>query len=449
MKRIIAGILAVLVLVGCGGRAEETPNKTINETAESTNIYAEDAQQLVYAVHAAPPVFVLDKVTPKYEAAEAEFLENAPNAEDKDEFALMVRKYMVSLDDEHTQPWADGAESLENLTRCKLDLLCSYENGKLYIRNEDGTSSESYITAIQGVDIEHIFETVEEYYPFENSESKAFYYRNAPMYSGVLKLCGCDLEIESEEAEVVCNDKTLTVKFIDYGVQESEDDVKHDTADVRLVGDILYIDVNSFREKDDKYAETLARIQDHAQNGVKKVILDLRGNGGGYPWIVAETMRAFGTNLPVGESINRHSTDEWETCKKDLKTASQDMTFTENAGSLNSARVNPDIDLAVLCDVNSMSASVIICAGVQDGKLGTVIGRSPHNSPSFYAGVLYYTLPETGIKVQISGSYIMRADKVAPQDVFVPDIVTEPGENSLKYTIEQYYNETFNENDWE
>ena len=199
MKRIIAGILAVLVLVGCGGRAEETPNKTINETAESTNIYAEDAQQLVYAVHAAHPVFVLDKVTPKYEAAEAEFLENAPNAEDKDEFALMVRKYMVSLDDEHTQPWADGAGSLENLTRCKLDLQCSYENGKLYIRNEDGTSSESYITAIQGVDIEHIFETVEEYYPFENSESKAFYYRNAPMYSGVLNYAAVILKLKAKK----------------------------------------------------------------------------------------------------------------------------------------------------------------------------------------------------------------------------------------------------------
>ena len=448
MKRIIAGILAVLVLVGCGGRAEETPNETINETAESTNIYAEDAQQLVYAVHAAHPVFVLDKVTPKYEAAEAEFLENAPNAEDKDEFALMVQKYLSSLDDEHTLPFVKENKEITSLTELRSDFLdalfeYNYEDEKLYLQNEDGTSSDEYIVKIGDTDINEIFAAVEEYFPMENTRSEEFYLTIYPFSKTILRLCGCD--VSGDGLDVTLNDRTVTYRFADY----SSDGTAPEKADVRVVNDILYIDINSFMEKDEKYAEALDEIRSYAQNGGKKVILDLRGNGGGYTWIVAETMRAFGTNLPYGGCIYRHTTDEWVTCVKDLKTAAQDMTYTTEAGSLNSARVNPDIDFVVLCDVYSMSASVITCAGVQDGKIGTVIGRSPHNSPSFYGGVLYYTLPMTGLETEISTAYNKRADENAPQDVFVPDIVTEPGENSLKYTIEQYYNETFNENDWE
>ena len=451
MKKIFLLMAVIFALSGCGSTEETAREQENTETVE--NIYAEDAQQLVYAVRAAHPVFVLDKVTEKYETAEKEFLENAENAADKNDFELMTQKYMASLDDEHTMPCPDfdndKDSALANIRRYRLDLYCNYADGKLYIRNDDGTSSDSCITAVQGVDIEKIFRTVRAYYPFENRMSEEYYFRNMSLYRKILQLSGCDLTDESTEAEVVCSDRTFTAKFIDiYDGYYSDDYVKPENLQVKLVNDILYIDSNSFMKKDEKYAAAVKEIQNYSQNGVNKIILDLRGNGGGYMDFAKDVLRAFGTNLPYGESIIRHSSEEWVTCIKDLKTAAEDKTYTTNAGSLNSAMVNPDIDLVVLCDINSFSASVITCAGIQDGKIGTVIGRSSHNSPSLYASVLWYTLPNTGIKVQISSGYLKRADENAPQDILIPDEEVGIYENALKYAVENHYKETFNESDW-
>ena len=452
MKKTILLFTVILALSGCGDTAEVSTQtlETNTESVKSDNIYASDAQQLVWAVRAAHPAFVIDALPEGYDAAEREFLENAPTAADKDEFALMAEKYMVSLKDEHTTLsgiYEELPKSITDLKRYCLNAINSYnyEDGKLYLRNEDGTSSENYIVSIDDVAVEEIYKKVDEYFPMENSESVGYYREKYTFSKTILKMCGCD--VDKDELIIEQNNENIPSEFIDR--MEGTDDEKPESANVRYVGDILYIDVNSFMEKDDKYVKALDEIRGYAQNGVNKIILDLRGNNGGYMWIVTETMRAFGMNMPYGETIYRHSSDEWVTCIKDLKTAAEDTYYSTNAPSLNSARVNPDIDLVVLCDINSMSASVETCAGVQDGKLGTVIGRSSHNSPSFYAGVLFYTLPETGINVQISSAYLKRADENAPQDVFVPDIVTGRYENALKYAVEQHYNETFNESDWQ
>ena len=103
----------------------------------------------------------------------------------------------------------------------------------------------------------------------------------------------------------------------------------------------------------------------------------------------------------------------------------------------------------MLCNLTTASASVILCAGVQDGKLGTVIGRSPYNSPSFYGSIVRYTLPETQINLQISSGYRKRFDENADQSVFVPDIVTDIYQDSLEFAVKEHFKEEYNAVDWE
>ena len=111
------------------------------------------------------------------------------------------------------------------------------------------------------------------------------------------------------------------------------------------------------------------------------------------------------------------------------------------------AKLNPNVDMVVLCNANSASASVMMCAGIQDGKLGKVIGIPPYNSPSFFMDSVEYELPNTGIIARISSGYVFRADETADQRLMTPDIVLDlkysRGEEMIKYAVEEYFHEEY------
>ena len=117
---------------------------------------------------------------------------------------------------------------------------------------------------------------------------------------------------------------------------------------------IGYIHLNKFSRLTTE--EFVTTMNDLRSNGMKKLILDLRENGGGYMDAAVYLADQFLANEELivythGKARNR---EEFRSAKGGLAT---------------------DIELAILIDEGSASASEILAGAIQDNDRGTIIGR--------------------------------------------------------------------------
>ena len=121
-----------------------------------------------------------------------------------------------------------------------------------------------------------------------------------------------------------------------------------------ISSNIGYIKISKFAAT--TYQEYLKAFNDLSKNGMKKLILDLRGNPGGYLNAAVDISDEFLTNgLQIVYTQGKASP------KKTYKA-------TEHG----SFETNP---LVILIDEGSASASEIVAGAIQDNDRGTIIGR--------------------------------------------------------------------------
>ncbi|MCC8062685.1 MAG: S41 family peptidase, partial [Rikenellaceae bacterium] len=117
------------------------------------------------------------------------------------------------------------------------------------------------------------------------------------------------------------------------------------------------------------HSEVLAALMQLREQGVRKVILDLRGNGGGY---LDQAIYIANEFLPKGHKIVY--TEGHASPRAD-----------QNADGRGRFQ---DIELAVVIDENSASASEIVAGAIQDNDRGVIVGRR-----SFGKGLVQEQIP--------------------------------------------------------
>ena len=118
-----------------------------------------------------------------------------------------------------------------------------------------------------------------------------------------------------------------------------------------------YIPLLQFSES--AFEEVEAALRDLQAKGARRLVLDLRGNGGG---IVDDAIEIAGLFLPRGSLVARH----WERGGRELE------YHTENEP------VAPDLPLVVLIDQWSASASEIVAGALQDHDRAVIIGETSY-----------------------------------------------------------------------
>ena len=137
-------------------------------------------------------------------------------------------------------------------------------------------------------------------------------------------------------------------------------------------GNVGYVKLTGFSEH---AADELSRvIADDVKAGQTKLILDLRGNPGGFVTAAREIASQF---LATGTIF-------WQ----------QDAagTLTETAAEAGGAATDPSVKLVVLIDKGSASASEIVAGALQDRGRATLIGETP----SFGKGTVQQWTPLEG-----------------------------------------------------
>jgi len=176
-------------------------------------------------------------------------------------------------------------------------------------------------------------------------------------------------------------------------------------AGIMLEDNIGYIKVNRFAAT--TYDEMMEKVNFLQKEGMEKLILDLRGNPGGYLHIANQMCDEF---LKDGELIVFTKGEK----------RSREETFATKKGQLENTQV------ITLIDEGSASASEIVSGALQDNDRGIIIGRR-----SFGKGLVQEQIPMN------DGSAI----RLTTQRYYTPSgrcIQKDYGGNEKDYYLEQY-----------
>ena len=187
----------------------------------------------------------------------------------------------------------------------------------------------------------------------------------------------------------------------------TRDDIPLYSVDVGIMlqDNIGYVKINRFAAT--TYQEMMEKVNSLQQEGMQKLILDLRGNPGGYLHIANQMCDEF---LKDGELI----------VFTEGRNRPKEETFATKTGQLENIKV------IVLIDEGSASASEIVSGALQDNDRGKIIGRR-----SFGKGLVQEQIPLQ------DGSVI----RLTTQRYYTPSgrcIQKDYGENEKDYYLEQY-----------
>lgn len=147
--------------------------------------------------------------------------------------------------------------------------------------------------------------------------------------------------------------------------------------------EVGYIKLTSFTQSaSQEVKEAFAKLKD---KGMKKVILDLRGNGGG---LLNEAVRIVNIFVPQGTLI----------VKQKGRAADMNITYTAREEAMDT-----NIPLVVMVDDGSASASEIVAGSIQDLDRGIIVGTR-----SFGKGLVQQTrkMPyNTMVKLTVAKYY--------------------------------------------
>lgn len=373
----------------------------------------EDAQALVSIIEASHPAFALDMVPEEYEPARSAFLQTAKQPDvTLVDFVLSAMAYTSSLHDSHTQVSPFG-----NTPQALLDV--NWTAGEGMLKLSDGKE----VVAIGGLPVADLFACIDKYIAYENQAGREHNYAMWSRTVSFINLFGAKLQ----------GDNTLLLTLADGSEQSVGWSVpagEASTVTTQKMGDVLYVDFNQcvLDEALDAAVHTLA---DEVAKGTTKVILDVRGNGGGNSAACERLLSAMGMTPPAYGGVVRYSP-----LAQSQRGYQQAEGTQRQAPDLSAARMNPDIHLVVLTDESTFSSATMLAAYVRDGKLGTLIGRSSGNAPSHYGDILFYQLGNTGLTGTVSHIQWLRPDQNAQGDALTPDIETLPGEDALERALD-------------
>ena len=131
--------------------------------------------------------------------------------------------------------------------------------------------------------------------------------------------------------------------------------------------DTGYVRLSQFART--SYAELMKALAELRDEGMRKLIFDLRGNSGGY---LDQAILITNEFLPAGRLIVYTEDRDRRQVKE----------FSDGTGTA------ADISLAILIDEGSASSSEILAGALQDNDRGTIIGRR-----SFGKGLVQHQLP--------------------------------------------------------
>lgn len=318
----------------------------------------------------------------------------------------LIAKYDGEIEDEKL---LEGA--IKGMTSSLKDPYTVYMNGEEYTDFMD--QSEGHFVGI-GAQIGIKDDKIIIIAPIEGSPAE-----EAGVKAGDVVLKVDDVEVEPNVDKVISRIRGEEGKAVKLTLQR-DNGAAFDVEIVRGVvktiavkgelvdGNIGYIQLSAFDEDVAKDLE--AKINELKSQGMQGMVLDLRGNPGGY---LGEAVRVASQFIPKGDLVT-YTVDKY-----DQKVESKSM-----------GGVAQGMPLVVLIDGGSASASEVVTGALRDYKVATIVGET-----SFGKGVVQQLVNfdnnQGGLKVTTSKYYTPNGENIHKIGI-KPDIEVKISEELLK-----------------
>ncbi len=182
-------------------------------------------------------------------------------------------------------------------------------------------------------------------------------------------------------------DTVVTIKFARDGktdpleIKITRGIIDVPTAETEIKGDVFIIKLyNFYAPSADKFRSALREFVD---SGKTKLILDLRGNPGGYLESAVDMASWF---LPLGKTV----------VKEDFGPNIDEQIYRSKGYDI----FNNNLQMMILADSGSASASEILAGALQENKIAKIVGTKTFGKGSVQE--LINITPDTSLKVTIA-----------------------------------------------
>lgn len=421
MKKKIGLVIVVIVLflaiivgicysfpLSTGGKSVDIPKSLAAETVLTAEQVIEDRDKAIEYMEEIHPYFILVEDQGDYEEAKQKYIQTAASEMSVRDFQAATAEYIGFFQDGHTRlAWKEEEY---------VDVKSTYHEGKTYVV-KDGEITDVYVESFGGVGVETIYEAIDKMFPAENEMAQAINRYNYVDGKNFLTYVGA--EITDDKISVVFSDGTEGV-FGFYNPSEvatATEDEEYTGNSWYMDGDIFVVNFNTCSD-DEELRGIASELSKKVEEGCKKVIIDVRENGGGNSDACVRLLEAMDMKAPQYDMVIRYSED----AKEQRGYLRSNGMYRWNAKS--DGKPNKDIDLVVLCDRYTFSSATMMCVYVRDGKLGTLIGEPSSNMPNAYGDILYFVLPNSHLYGTVSHKQFIRPDKTNNERMLVPEIQT-------------------------
>lgn len=366
-----------------------------------------DCNEMITYVEAIHPFFLREKKRKaEYKKAKKEYLDNCQKPQSVWEFSKNTSEFLTFFNDGHTHLNLHSSGFLEPVF---------YYDGENLFADENPVP----VTEINFIPLSEIFELLDILYPAENIMC---IYKNYEIYSRNIDL------LDSLRKN---DDKKYTLTFADGTKSECKVTVEPKTGysngqnTIKLEDDIVIIDYNQCND-DFEWKVVCIDLQSYLMQGYKKVIVDVRGNGGGNSVANDKLLETMGMTASFGGVYERFSQYTAQMYKEAFGVNKPTSGHQKWKNGIKNQQ-NPDINLVVLTDRYTFSSAMDFATCVSDAHLGILVGEPSSNSPSSYGDNYYFSLKNSGLSGSISHKYFMRNDTSKNNELLLKmDISTDP-----------------------
>lgn len=410
----------------------EALGKSVEWDGQTNTVYigkapmAEDAQQLIATLEETHPAFALDAVPAGYQAAKEAFLAKTSDpACTLYDFTWAAMAYTASLGDEHTH-----IDPFGGVPQPRLEVGWTADGEHLYLTDKGGAVTKTEVTAVGGVPVKQLFAVIDRYVASENTAGQDVNHASWAASPAMLIKAGAAFSADNTLVLTLKENGQTLSKTV--GLVQPQNNAQEPVITTKMVGDVMVVDFNQCVD-DSAFEQAAAELKKAVQNGTDKVIIDVRGNGGGNSDTCVQLLNAMGMEAPGYGAYVRYSP---------LAKGTYPQMYDKDSGGQRYepqpelARANDKVKLVVLTDEGTFSSANMLAVYVRDGKLGTLIGRPSSNMPNHYGDILTVDLNNSGTYCTVSHKQWLRPDQSAKGNTLTPDIVTAVGEDALQRALD-------------
>ncbi len=208
---------------------------------------------------------------------------------------------------------------------------------------------------------------------------------------------------------------TVTLSVLRAGIRNPfnvsivRDVINEPTVDTKTIGDVFFIQLYSFSAiSPNAFRDAL---REFVESGKYKLVLDLRGNPGGYLEAAVDMASWF---LPTGKTV----------VSEDFRNETDNQVYRSKGYDI----FTDKLKMAVLIDGGSASASEILAGALHDNGIATLVGSQSFGKGSVQE--LVDITPTTSLKVTIAKWLTPNGISISHQGL-TPDVVVPLDEKAF------------------